>query len=360
MINVYCFCFGFLGVQQHGRYFVRSLGRYDSIALFPWDDLPDEQLLSPFVRQALDNASGDAAENPAVGIGVMNRMGLLRGAHRVAYTIWETTRIPEQEIRQLDDVDEIWIPSTWGRQILASNGISGDRIRVVPEGVDTTRFKPVDRDHNAGADRPFRFLCVGKWERRKGIDVLLEAYRRAFLPGEKVELVLHCHNPAIHGFNIKRAIATLKLPAHAPIIESYPLPEARMNELYNSCDAFVLPSRGEGWGLPVIEAMACAKPVIVTNYSAYLDYVNTDNAYLIDVERMVDVDDPLHFDPGLDYGQWAEPDVEHLAHLMREVYLNRQEATWKGSKAKQQVADNWTWGQSARLAWEHLREHVGS
>ncbi len=355
MINIHCFCFGTLGVQQHGRYFVSLLRQFEDIALFPWDDIREKNQLPDFVQCMLENAKGNVENNLGIGIGVMNRMGLIKGRYKIASTIWETTRIPENELAHLSDIDQLWTPSCWGRNVLVNNGLNADRVKVVPEGVDIQRFKPGTGGRGEANSKPFRFLCVGKWEERKGINLLLEAFCHAFRPGEAVELVLHCYNSAVPGFSMEQAINKLALAPHAPISISYPVPDKDMAGIYTSCDAFVLASRGEGWGLPIIEAMACELPVIVTNYSAYLDFVTSENAYLLNVERMVDVDDPLHFDSGQDFGLWAEPDREHLVHLLREVFENQEEAAVKGRRARQDVAKKWTWHHAVKKAWNTLQ-----
>ncbi len=300
MINVSCFCFGYPGIKQHGRNFVAALGRFDEIALFPLDDVPPLRTLSPFVQNSLRNATGPVKGNVGLGIGVVNRMAHIVGKKKIAFIIWETSNIPPNELQLLGKIDEIWTPSTWGKNILTQNGVAANKVKIVPEGVDVNRYKPKKTDNSTKKHRPFRFLCVGKWEQRKGIDILLQAYAKAFKPNEAVELVLHCHNPFIDHFSIEAAVYRLKLPSHAPIRTSYPVSEAALVDIINDCDAFVLASRGEGWGLPIIEAMACAKPVIVTDYGGYRDFVNAENAYLILVKKMVDVDDPIFFDPNTD------------------------------------------------------------
>eukprot|EP00959_Pyramimonas_sp_CCMP1952_P109583 2292142-Pyramimonas_sp.AAC.1 len=55
---------------------------------------------------------------------------------------------------------------------------------------------------------------------------------------------------------------------------------------YAAADAFVLPTRGEGWGLPCVEAMAMAKAVITTNFSGATEYLTEDNAYPLPVEKV--------------------------------------------------------------------------
>lgn len=358
MINVHCACFGILGVQQHGRNFVSLLKNFDEIALFPWDHTPARELLVPEIQQALLNAESNVDENPGIGIGIMNRMGLIRGRYRVASIVWETTRIPECELAHLDNIDQIWIPSRWGRDLLIHNGLDARQIRIVPQGVNVCRFTPSPIRSGESASTKFRFLCVGKWEQRKGIEILIKAFCRAFRPDEAVELVLHCHNTNISEFNLQAEIENAAKRPHAPIRASYPVHDLEMANIYNSCDAFVLPSRGEGWGLPVIEAMACTLPVIVTNYSAYLDFVTPENAYLVNVEGMVDVDDPLNFDQEQDFGKWAEPDRAHLEFLLRHVFESREEAAQKGLRAREDIIESWTWQHAVSRAWSTLQKSL--
>lgn len=356
MINVNAFCFGYLGVQKHGFNFIESLSRHTDIALLPWDPPPPPGNLPAAYKRFLENAEKDCVgRNVGIGIGVMNRMPHIVGERKIAYTVWESSRIPENELACLDESDEIWIPSSWGKSVLEANGIASDRIAVVPEGVDVRLYRPMKNDRD-DLRRKFRFLCVGKWEKRKGIDVLLHAYAEAFDTNEPVELVLHCHNANAPELNIEGLIDGLELPPHPRIVHSSPVTEVQMPHLYNSCDVFVLATRGEGWGLPVIEAMACAKPVIVTNHGACLDFVNSGNAYLVDVKAMVHVDDGRNFDPSLDFGEWAEPDQDHLACLLRHVFENRDEAKRVGEVAGADIAGAWTWDHAAAKAWNLLQK----
>jgi len=358
MINISAFCFGNLGVQKHGYNFIKALGKYDNIALFPWDRVPPVYRIPPFLKYCLRNARKETIEhNIGIGIGVMNRMPLIIGSKKIAFTVWETSKIPIPELEHLKHADEIWIPSTWGKTLLEQNGIHPDRVNVVPEGVDTQLYKPRPLKGRAASNDRFRFLCVGKWEKRKGIDVLLKAYGKAFKVEDPVELVLHCFNPQTPRLDIRAAIAKIALPPHPHIRYSSPVNEMDMVDLYNSCDAFVLPSRAEGWGLPVIEAMACAKPVIVTNHSAYLDFVNSSNGYLVDVKTMVKVKDPGCFGSDLDYGEWAEPDEEHLQWVLRYVFEHQQEASAIGRIAREDIAKSWTWDHAAARAQQYLKRH---
>jgi glycosyltransferase involved in cell wall biosynthesis len=351
MIHVYCRYFGYQGEQQHGRNFTNALHRYLPLAMHSWDEIPAPEDLPDDACEMLVNARKHVDENISLGVGPMARMCDLKGDHKIAFTVWETTLIPPPKIAPLQCVDEIWTPSAWGKELLIRQGIDASKIHVIPEGVDVNIFQPVKRVKNSPVERPFRFLCVGKWEVRKGMDKLLRAWSKAFSGNENVELVLHCHNPYIDDFNLRKILTNISLDIRKPVIVSDPVNDiSELVALYNSSDAFVLPTRAEGWGLPIIEAMACAKPVIVTDYSGHREYANQSNAYLIGVERMIDVQDPYFFESELDFGQWADPDLDHLVELLRQVYQNPHEARQKGRQARIDVCSQWGWDHAAMKA----------
>eukprot|EP01105_Mastigella_eilhardi_P022825 TRINITY_DN5681_c0_g1_i4.p2 TRINITY_DN5681_c0_g1~~TRINITY_DN5681_c0_g1_i4.p2 ORF type:complete len:136 (-),score=31.59 TRINITY_DN5681_c0_g1_i4:63-470(-) len=110
-----------------------------------------------------------------------------------------------------------------------------------------------------------------------------------------------------------------------------------MPRLYRAADAFVLPTRGEGWGLPIMEAMAMGLPVIATNYSGCTALVDDRVAYPLRVERLRPAG-PMGGGHGEPRAVWAEPSEQHLRTLMRHVAAHPDEAAAKGALAREKVA----------------------
>jgi glycosyltransferase involved in cell wall biosynthesis len=179
MINVVCHFFGELGVQRLGRNLVTALSRREDIALQPVELGWFYERMAEPVRTFLRNGRGELAGNIGLSIGAADLAGRIVGQPRIAHVVWETTKIPEPFLERLRNADELWTPSTWGKRILAKNGFAEDRLRVVPSGGDVVRFHPKRKSPRETESRPFRFLCVGKWEARKGIDVLVRAFAAA-------------------------------------------------------------------------------------------------------------------------------------------------------------------------------------
>lgn len=347
MINGFCAYCGESSWAIHARYFFDALDKREEVRVTSWNGPPPD--LAPGARPAFGNP---ILSNPSVGFGPIEYVAKIVGSKRIALVLWETTIMPAEKVMMLRGMDEVWTLSSWGRQILINNGVDSDKVGIVPAGVDVQKFRPLPRDQ---ATRPFRFLSVGKWEARKSTEGLVRAYCAEFHSDEAVELVLHCSNPFVNGFNLEVNIRRIAGDRHPSIVASPPVTLEGLVDLYNSCDAFVLPTRAEGWGLPVMEAMACELPVIVTNYSAPLDYLNQDCAYLIPVERLVPVYDPHFFPQESTWGEWAQPDFRSLRRLMRHVFEHPSEARKKGELARLEVCSRWTWDHAAAKAVRLLR-----
>ncbi|MFD0892478.1 glycosyltransferase family 4 protein [Luteolibacter ambystomatis] len=301
------------------------------------------------------SATPVSADAVTLNLGDWQISPTLPGRRVVSYVPWETSRIPWPVRRKLQRLDHILVLSEWQRGLFVRNGIAAEKLSVVPLGFDPEVFRPGPRQRPA--DAPFRFLFIGKWEARKALPELLEAFCAEFGPEERVELVLHAHNPFIDGFDqearLRKELKKLKAENRNILCRGdLPLPE--LVRAYRDADAFVLPTRAEGWGLPLLEAMACGLPCITTNYSALTTFAHAGNALLVDVADFIRVRDPFFFNGWLNWGTWAKPDVSHLRRLMRQVVEQPEKAAALGRSAAHEVVDKWTWDHAATVAMERL------
>jgi glycosyltransferase involved in cell wall biosynthesis len=100
----------------------------------------------------------------------------------------------------------------------------------------------------------------------------------------------------------------------------------------------------------MMEAMACGIPVIATNYSAHMEFLDAGNGYLIDVADMVEVDDSYFYGAGEPLGVWAQPNLEHLQALMRRAFEDPRERRAKGLQARADMVRKWSWASAAHVA----------
>jgi glycosyltransferase involved in cell wall biosynthesis len=273
---------------------------------------------------------------------------------------WEYGGIPQEWITPMrDQVDEIWVPTAWLKDCYVRSGIPEDKVVVVPNGVDCEVFRPEGERFPLKTAKTCKFLYLGYTIHRKGIDVLLEAYVRAFQAHDDVCLVIKGLGSGGYGAEELPAVLA-RFRAQDPLgpeIEYWAdsLDETQVAALYRTCDALVLPYRGESFGLPIAEAMASGLPAIVTGRGAAMDYLRGDCAYLIP-SRTIRVQGPMGFTPG-PAGFWLEePDPAALADLLRQAYLDPIGRRGKGRRAREHALAELGWAKPAAIALERLEQ----
>ena len=284
----------------------------------------------------------------------------------VGRTMFETDALPAHWVERCNERDELWLPSQFNRETFAAAGVRTPVV-IVPGGIDTTRYHENIAPLSVPGLRGTVFLSVFEWRYRKGWDVLLRAWANAFTPDDDVTLLLrtypasNTHGRDRHALVESSINAFLKTQCGkarhqvAPIVAlTETLPDSALPSLYNTAHAFVLPTRGEGWGRPLMEAMASALPVIATRWSAHLEFMNDANSLLLDIEGLEEITDqtlPLYV------GQrWASPSAEHCTTLLRRVHSDRGAARALGAAARADMAANWTWERPARIIADRLTE----
>ena len=280
------------------------------------------------------------------------------GSVRVGRTMFETDRIPDGWAERCNAMDEVWVPTEFNRATFAEAGVKAGKLRVVGAGVDTGLFRPDAQPLNVLLNGPhlrsFNFLSVFDVQPRKGSDLLLKAFLSEFKPDEDVALVLKLSqhsdgftNPEAQlSYFIERELG-LRLEDCPPIIVLNGfLSQDDMASLYCCADAFVLPSHGEGYGRPLMEALASELPVIATRWSGQLSFLRDENSYPIDIEGLV----PASVEEESFAGHlWAQPSVEHLRQLMREVFSHPEEAKKRAHQGRRDMVEHWDWSVRAPL-----------
>ena len=272
----------------------------------------------------------------------------LYGRRRVGRTMFESDRIPDSWADRCNAMDEVWVPCEFNRQTFAASGVDERKLRVVPDGVHSGLFRPGLEPFVWPKARGFKFLSSFDLLDRKGMKLLLKAYLAEFRADEDVCLILKVvqhGNPnadpeALLTYLVeKEAGAGLGHTPPIVLVKGF-TPHLEMPRLYASADAYVLPTHGEGFGLPYIEALACGLPVIATRWSGHLHFLHDRNSYLIDIEGLVPASPEVEFYAG---HLWAQPSVEHLRQLMREVYSNPDEARRRAQVGREEITERWDW-----------------
>lgn len=289
-----------------------------------------------------------------------NRSG--RGA-LVVIQPWEFGALPRDWVQAAQRVDEFWVPSTYVRQCYVDSGVAAARVHVVPNGIDPTRFKPGLQPLRLATRKSFRFLFVGGSIHRKGIDALLHAYLQAFTADDDVCLVIKdfggqsVYSGQTAEARIRAAQALPNAPQILYLNEEWS-PD-KVPALYASCHCLVHPYRGEGFGLPVLEAMACGLPVIVTAGGATDDFATDSFAIRVPSTRRVFGREISGMKLAGD-GWLLEPDADELASRMRGLFENPDVAREHGLVASAHVREHWTWDRAAAKVTERLKALVAT
>ena len=345
-INLYCFPFGIEGYSIHSADLLRGLHASGvSVAcrlpFSPCGRHPDP-IIQTTIRAGFQQSLGCAGIK--LDLAEAMRVATFTGSPRIFYTMTEVDRLPPSWVEALNNVDEVWTTCSWCQRVFLESGVVRP-VRIVPEAVDTSLFTPTIGLSSEPHDR-FRFLAVGKFEERKNYAALFRAYTDEFDVDEAVELII-CfgREPTFKSNYFDSRFGANASKRHAPIRFLSPIMNrTAMANLYRSVDAFVLPTRGEGWGLPAMEAMASALPGITTGIGPMIEYSNNQTAFLLDYELVQAGDANCQtFHEYFKWGRWAEPSIAQLRRFMRRLFENPAEGRRMGLRAAAAVRENWGW-----------------
>lgn len=272
-----------------------------------------------------------------------------RGAKWIIMQPWEYTTLRKDFADLFKQADELWTPSTYSRQSFINSGIDFNKVQVIPNGIDPELFKPSGDKYLIPTNKKLKFLYIGGTIFRKGIDVLLHAYTKAFTSDDDITLIIKDMGGEsfYKGQTAKDHIEKLrKVPGSPEIIyfDNY-MTEEQIANLYRSCDVFVCSYRGEGFSLPTLEAMACGLPVIVTDGGSTDDFVDEKVGWLIPSEPR-SIGDKIGNLELTGEAFVLEPDAAALTEILKNVYSNPALIFDKGLKATYRARTQWTWKRS--------------
>lgn len=305
----------------------------------------DKQILVDCINNANNSYSKN---NPCLKIWHQFDLASRIGSGKYgALIFFEIDQFKPLEINSMNNTDCIFVASKWAKEVVENSGVNVPVV-VSPLAVNSEVFYPVKDIHE-----PYRFINIGKWEIRKGHDILIEAFNAAFTKEDNVELWMMNNNPFLSPEKNKiweNLYTSSKLGDKIKILPRVAT-HKEVAQMINQTDCGVFPARAEGWNNEILEVMATDKPVITTNYSAHTEYCNNDNAYLIDIDKLVPAKDDHFFQAG--FGNWADlgrKQFEQLVEHMRYVYKNNIRQNPSGLATSKQ----YTWKNTADILTKEL------
>lgn len=260
------------------------------------------------------------------------------------FTQCDLSDLHPSSVRAMQGADAIMTACNNGKQVFEKYF---SRVYLVPLAINPKVYKPVSRWRSEGPEQ-FNFIFVGSFSFRKGVDLLIEAFFNEFYWHE-VNLHIHCPNAQadnLSNYIIHKSRVHCKPPMIS--LSTRSLSPAWMNRYYNRADAFVSFTRGEGWGLPIAEAMHCGLPVIAPLSTSMLDYLNKEVAFCLPTSKKLisEIDSDFgqnfrnaHQTPGNIY---YEIDFKQARETLRYVLENREEAVKVGEKGRLHMLNNFS------------------
>jgi glycosyltransferase involved in cell wall biosynthesis len=260
------------------------------------------------------------------------------GRYHIGHLFWETTGMSKEWEKYLDVVDELWTGCEFNKKCFRDAGFRKP-IFVFPQPIDTSRSEEPMEIVNA---KGFTFYSIFQWIERKNPKSLLQAYWKEFEGNKDVTLVIKTYGLSFDEYqkeliyeDIRKWKQDLQLSSYPrTLIIDYLLSNKQMYQLHNSGDCFVSAHRGEGWGIPQVEALTQGKPVISTNLGGFHEWM-PDDAMLKVNYSMVPVFGMKWAEQYTTDQKWAQVNEQHLREKMRWVFDHQEEARALGLKGKE-------------------------
>tara|TARA_R110001583_G_scaffold16234_13_gene66310 strand:- start:180 stop:1319 length:1140 start_codon:yes stop_codon:yes gene_type:complete len=266
--------------------------------------------------------------------------------YKIGYFYWEADRLPSNWSSSIRRLDEIWAPCELVKRACLKSGFRGP-INIVPTPSD---FSPSNlsisipspmTDEFVLSDDVFRFYSIFQWHERKGYKELIKGYLTEFSNNDNVILILKVNSLNIPGYTkdrIKIDIIRIKRKLN---LKRYPkiyliddiVPKDYVSGLHRYCHCYVAPHHGEGWGMPIHDAIDFGNHIIVTKFGGVTEFLDDNSANIIDhsMGPVKNMDWSRLYSSNQN---WAHPDVDSVKRNMRNLYENHNNMLYKTKNAK--------------------------
>jgi autotransporter strand-loop-strand O-heptosyltransferase len=281
---------------------------------------------------------------------------------KIAYTVWESTLLPDGFFNQLKKFDYLWVVTDWHKEMIINQGYDPAKVFVVNEGVDEVFYKDnVELTNLTEYEGRFKFLFFGRWDYRKSVPEIIKAFLDEFKLDEPVDLVISSDNP----FSIDGLTSTEERLEHYGLTD----PRVKVKHFVSRQDyitymktghVFVSCARSEGWNIPLIEAMASGTPAIYSDWGAQLEFAKGGGIPVKIAEELpASIGAKLGF-AGNTPGNYAEPDFADLRRALRDAYENYKVHKSLALTDRERIINGFSWTKVANSAKNHLDQIICS
>lgn len=270
----------------------------------------------------------------------------VRFKKNILFSMFEFDRIPSQWYTLLDRADMLIVPCSHNKRIFSE--ATDTPIEICPGGVDAELYPYSERSM---AD-PFVFLFLGDYNTRKGTWHVAKAWEmwneRYPELSSKTQLIMkmtsYSKDQELKQVTSNSYMDFRVLPLAEKEADEKDMPS--LPSLYRYAHCFLFPTMGEGWGLPLCEAMSSGLPSIYTPYGGTEDTASEEYAYPVE-HGMKEIGLVNPFGGAVDPVNAADPIIESIVDRMHEIYTHYDEALDKGKRAAQIMRERFGWDLAA-------------
>jgi len=264
---------------------------------------------------------------------------------KLAIFNWESTSIPPEWSSCVNDADFILPSSSCVRQVFIDNKWPKEKLITIPLGVDWEKYASADPINIPGLNK-FVFLNISIPHYRKNIDLLLDSYYSTFSSNDDVSLIIKSSfDKPKNKFEcdlseVVNSVAKIHRSKSLPKVHIVIDKMNNIESLYKRADCLISSSSFEGFGLPMLEALAAGIQVIAPRCSGQLDFLSDQNSFLINTTRIK---------AGHKYQYWR-PDESSFTYLPeKEDLINKMLAVKSGEVKSIDyfLKDSFSWKNSA-------------
>jgi len=295
-----------------------------------------------------------------------------RRGRKTCFTMMETRGLHEDLVRLLNGYDEVLVPTAWNKQVFEEAGVR-PRVRTVPLGVDQHNYRPgprgklpparlltTDRAGDSEIPEGFLFVNVSNPSFRKGIDVAVRAFEEAFAGDPDAALVFCVSysnmDSASPGELVRGGLAACRSRIY--VLEGK-FSEEQMAGIYRACDGYICASRGEGFGLPLVEASACGLPVVAPRAFSYAEFLTQENSFLFEPDGFRKIPGGERISPWYkdqEFVHYGDRAIDEFSERLREVRTNSPRAVLRAAALRTRILSRYTWDAAAGELMQALME----
>lgn len=252
-------------------------------------------------------------------------------------------------------IDYLLPSSKFSYDIFAKNGVPKEKMIIVPHGVDLSIFNPNIPPFQLQTKKKVKFLHNAIPHHRKFHERVIKGFVETFTGDDDVCLVLKTKLKAPDEDKpfevdirkiLTECMSKKKNPPEIEVINDKFI--ENIGSLYTACDVILSMSSTEGFGMPLLECLACEKLVIAPRYSGQLDFLNDDNSLLVDTKEM-DAPSSHQYWGNMKGSKVGDPSIEHYKELLKHAYENLEKETERIRLSARETAKQFSWEKAAQI-----------